>query len=320
MKFYALLPVRDEEDIILENLEAISSWADGIFIFDTGSVDDTWRLINEYSETCPKILWKQQRAVYYTESAVRGLIFDEARKFMKNGDWFLRVDADEFHDVSPRDFVSKHLRSFESVVWHQYFNFELLENEAVSLLDYGAVMKERLLPIAERRCWYSTSHYSEPRMFQYRDSMKWPDKRSQPFNGGIRARVRLPIRHYPHRDPLQLKKRCLLRSLTMQSKIGNHEWGSPDYHWRVDDWRKFLIDPHSKTLLHRDDDSSMPLSSFSLNSKEYIKRALLRIFYHFGVQYSDKFRPGWVGSEKLSQLPEAFQSLVYIGYERILER
>jgi hypothetical protein len=319
MKFYALLPVRDEDDIILETLKALSEWADGIFILDTGSVDNTWKLINEYSKTCSKILWKQQLPVYYTESAVRGLLFNVARKFMKEGDWFLRVDADEFHDISPRIIVSKHLQTFESVVWHQYFNFELLMNEVDNLQDQYAILKERTRPISQRRCWYTISEYSEPRMFKYRKSMKWPDVRSQPFNGGIRAKVRLPIRHYPHRDPLQLRKRCLLRSLTMKTEIGNQEWASPDYHWRIDDWCKLLVEPQSKDLYRLTDDASLPLTFFPLDSKVLIKRSLLRLFYRFFVYYTDQFRPGWMGSEKLIHLPESFQVNVQSGYKLLQE-
>ena len=96
MKIYALLAVRDEEDIIIECLDALSTWADGIFILDTGSVDNTWKLIDDYSECSSKILWREKRLVCYTDSGVRGALFNVAREFMYPGDWFVRVDADEF--------------------------------------------------------------------------------------------------------------------------------------------------------------------------------------------------------------------------------
>src|SRR5437762_68452 len=45
--FHALLPVRDEGDIIRQCLEHLLVWADSVYIFDTGSVDDTWEIARE---------------------------------------------------------------------------------------------------------------------------------------------------------------------------------------------------------------------------------------------------------------------------------
>ena len=45
MKFVALLPVRDEADIIGQCLQHALQWVDAIYVFDTGSVDDHGRSV-----------------------------------------------------------------------------------------------------------------------------------------------------------------------------------------------------------------------------------------------------------------------------------
>jgi hypothetical protein len=64
--------------------------------------------------------------------------------------------------------------------------------------------------------------------------MQWTD--SFPFNAGFIARQRIPIRHYPHRDPLQMQKRFALRSKMMQLNAV----AGP--HWKLSDWRKDVIE------------------------------------------------------------------------------
>ena len=43
-RFHALLPVRDEADIIGQSLRHMLTWVDAIYVFDNGSVDDTWEI------------------------------------------------------------------------------------------------------------------------------------------------------------------------------------------------------------------------------------------------------------------------------------
>ena len=47
MRFHALLPVRDEADIIGQCLRHLLTWADAVHVFDTGSVDDTWEIVGD---------------------------------------------------------------------------------------------------------------------------------------------------------------------------------------------------------------------------------------------------------------------------------
>jgi hypothetical protein len=72
-------------------------------------------------------------------------------------------------------------------------------------------------------------------MFRYRSTMQWPPNTAFPFNAGYVARERIPIRHYPHRDPWQMAKRYQLRAamMALDAEAGPH--------WKSVDWRHDVI-------------------------------------------------------------------------------
>ena len=105
MRFHALLPVRDEGDIVGQCLRHLLSWADAVYVFDTGSVDDTWEIVNDVAAQDDRVRLLGKDSVYFSETRLRGWMFHQARHHMRDGDWFLRVDADEFHHIPPPEFV-----------------------------------------------------------------------------------------------------------------------------------------------------------------------------------------------------------------------
>jgi glycosyltransferase involved in cell wall biosynthesis len=139
MKFHALLPVRDEADIIAQCLQHLLTWADSVYIFDTGSVDNTWEIVQDFASRDKRVVPIRKEPVYYSETKLRGYMFHVARKQMRDGDWFLRVDADEFHHVLPPEFVKTYLQPHETIVYHQYYDFQLTESEVAAGVTYEAL-------------------------------------------------------------------------------------------------------------------------------------------------------------------------------------
>jgi len=298
--FHSLLPVRDERDIISQCLDHMLQWVDAVYVFDTGSVDNTWEVINEMALKDSRIKPLRQDAVYYSENLLRGWLFHQARQKMRDGDWFLRVDADEFHHIPPPEFVKTRLRKHETIVWHQYYNFCLLESEVAALATAEAIQSERAKPIAERRRWWTPSLYSEPRLCRYRDSMKWPAAVSFPYNAGFLARARLPIRHYPHRDPVQLKRRCLLRAIMHedpQRAVGSFE------QWRVQDWRQFLIPDNKAGVSRWKTGEDLPDPNFKNHLASWTKRVPQYLLHRFFVRFLDRTRATWQESNYPDQIP-----------------
>jgi hypothetical protein len=236
MRFHGLMLLRDEIDIIKQNLDHLLSWIDSLYILDMGSVDGTWDVVQDYAKRDPRVVPFFSRPIVY-DDCLRCMLFDQYRDRFEAGDWVMKIDADEFYHITPRRFVDERLNPMETAVLLQWYFFRLTQQE-VSDYESGKVnvKEDRARPIEERRRYYKISAYSEPRMFRYRRTMRWPQTASFPFNAGFTAKERIPIRHYPHRDPEQMENRFRLRAAMMKLKA--HAGG----HWKLEDWRMELVD------------------------------------------------------------------------------
>jgi glycosyltransferase involved in cell wall biosynthesis len=294
MKFVVLLPVRDEADIIGQTLRHGLRWADEIYIFDTGSVDDTWEIIQEFSARDKRIIPIRKEPVFFSETRLRGYMFHVARQKMHNGDWFVRADADEFHHILPPDFVRSHMRKSETLAYHQYYDFRLLQSEVDAWNRGEETVADRGRPIEDRRRHYTISEYSEPRLCRYRDTMRWPPTVSFPFNAGYVARERLPIRHYPHRDPVQLERRCRLRALMMADEENRSNWSRPElHHWGEREWKKFITPDDLPSLKCWKPGSELePVHQLS-HLRPQPTRAVQRLVHSLALPLLDRLRPAF---------------------------
>jgi hypothetical protein len=322
MRFHGLMVVRDEEDILAQCLTRLLEWIDAIYILDLGSMDATWDIIQSMAAGDKRIVPFQSRP-YRFDDYIRGYVFEAFRSRFRDGDWVLRLDADEFYHVTPREFVSQRLLPGESLVYLGWYYFRLTSKE-VEDYESGRVgtVADRARPIEERRRFFKIPDYVEPRMFQYRQSMKWPPPRPFPFNAGYAARERIPIRHYPHRDPEQMKKRYRLRAAMMKLQA------SAGPHWRLGDWRKDVLqfDPatsraqeqtheseglsaaegHTAGALHYwQPGTPLPAISGVKHLAPWSRRAAQRMLYPGLVRIVDNFRSPWPSTLEPGLLPPA---------------
>lgn len=300
-RFHALLPVRDEADIIGQSLRHMLTWADAIYVFDTGSVDDTWEIVQDLARKDRRVIPLKKEAVLFSDPGVRGWMFHQTRKHMCGGDWFLRVDADEFYHVPPPEFVKYRLCKQETIVWRQYYDFRLTASEVKAWEDGKETKADRQRPIEERRQWFTASEYSEPRMCRYRESMQWPTTHSFPVNAGFVARERLPIRHYPHRDPEQLRRRARLRSIMIAN---HHSWTKLEVHtWFEGDWRKYVAPDDLPELRHWKPGTALPEFHFNSHLRPPYIRAVQRLIHAFCLPVLDRTRPRWPESASPPKIP-----------------
>ncbi len=302
MKFHALLLVRDEADIIEQSLRNLTSWADAVYVFDTGSCGQTWELAQQFAATNRAVQPLVHDAVYFSEKRLRGWLFHQTRQHMREGDWFVRVDADEFYHVAPPEFVAARMRKHETVAYHQYFDFHLTTAEAMAWNEGRETLADRRRPIDERRRWYTISPYTEPRLCRYRESMEWPEMVSFPHNAGFLAVERLPIRHYPHRDPVQLRRRCRLRAVMMADpqNVCNR-------HWQSDDWRKHLVVDTDPSLKYWEPGTVLPESRFRNHLAKPAVRTLQRIVHAAFLPTLDRCRKSYSDEAYPLQLPSLVQ-------------
>jgi hypothetical protein len=213
---------------------------------------------------------------------------------MKDGDWFLRTDADEFHHIHPETFIKERLRPYETIVYHQYYNFELTAKEAAQLQTKEKISEERKKKVQDRRRHYTVSVYSEPRLCRYRSSMQWPQHVSFPFNAGFIARERLPILHYPNRDPLQMDRRCQLRAVMLADKENKLNWTDHEtMHWTIADWKKFVVKDDDPALNFWVPGSALPEIKQSNHLAKLYKRIPQFIFHSLLLQIADSRRPSY---------------------------
>jgi glycosyltransferase involved in cell wall biosynthesis len=290
-KFHCLLPVRDEADIIGQCLCHLLTWADAVYVFDTGSVDDTWEIVLACAEKDGRVIPLRKDDVYYSEPLLRGWMFHQARKRMRDGDWFLRVDADEFHHIPPQEFVRACMLKHETIAWHQYYDFRLTEREANAWDAGKETLADRQRPIEERRRWYTASNYSEPRLCRYRETMRWPATHSFPVNAGYVAQKRLPIRHYPHRDPDQLQRRVHLRAIMMANC---NDWADLEiHHWTESEWRKLVTSDNLTELRRWEPGTELPETDFTSHLQRPHIRAAQRLVHGFFLPLMDRTRAQW---------------------------
>jgi glycosyltransferase involved in cell wall biosynthesis len=291
MRFVALLPLRDEADIIDQSLVHLLDWADSVYVFDTGSVDDTWEKVLDLARREPRIKPLTKEPVYFSETRLRGYLFDVARRELRDGDWFARVDADEFHHIGPAEFVRSRLARSETCVYHQYYNFQLTRSEAAAWERGEETLTDRRRPIAERRRFYLPSVYSEPRLCRYRRSMQWPITASFPVNAGFVARERIPIRHYPHRDPAQMERRCRLRAVMMADPTNRRNWGRPDrHHWSRGDWREQVVADDAPGLYQWAPGTELPLVYWTNHLRPWHVRQAQRLVHASCLPLLDRLR------------------------------
>jgi glycosyltransferase involved in cell wall biosynthesis len=316
MRFHALLPVRDEADIIGQCFTHLLSWADAVYVFDTGSVDNTWEIVQEFASRDDRIIPLKKDPVFFAETRLRGWMFNQARQHMHEGDWFLRVDADEFHHIAPPEFVKTRMRSHETIAYHQYYDFRLTQSEVEKWLNGEETINDRYRPIEERRRWFTVSLYSEPRLCRYRSTMRWPATASFPYNAGYIAKERLPIRHYPHRDPVQMDRRCRLRAIMMADKTNRKNWTQPElHHWAEQEWKKFITPDTLADLRYWTPGSELPEVHLTNHLTAPKVRILQRVTHACLLPVLDRIRPKW----QIDTYPQRIPDEVIHTLERELQ-
>jgi hypothetical protein len=201
MKIYALCLVKNEDDVIRQSLLAASKWADKVFVYDNGSTDKTWDIVNELAKTNESIVaWRQDTKHY--KNNLFGDIFNGVRDLANDGDWFCyQFPADEFYYDDPREFLSKvpkgyHVVKSQSIDYHLTF-------EDVEEFDFSNDQEfDR-----EKVKYYDPLTYTEKRFFKYRKGMEWPAGNGHPKHIGIIYPKKIRVQHYQHRSPRQIQLR-----------------------------------------------------------------------------------------------------------------
>ncbi len=310
--YHGILLTRDDEDILDQCIAHALTWCDHLYIYETGSFDRTWDIVQDWVSKDPRVqAFRFEGGQALMESGLRGYVFEHFRGNMKEGDWIVQVDSDEFYHVSPKEFVLANVQPHETGVANLTYEFRLLESEAAAWDRGGETLIDRQRPIKKRRRHYNILAHTEPRMFRYRHRMQWPPHVAYPYNAGFFARARIPVRHYPQRDPAQLKRRWALRSIL--ASRADSSWK----HWQHKDWRELLAEDGRADLLYWREGEALQPNPHPVRSTPWPKR-LAQIFIHRGaVRLLDYWRPKFPVDFLPQRLPDAVAQHIAEAYARI---
>jgi hypothetical protein len=288
MRIHGLLVVRDEADIIAQCLRHAATWCDHIYVYDTGSTDGSWEIVQELATELKQVVPYKREEVWF-DDGLRAVIFDHYRSKARDGDWFVRLDSDEFYPVPPSQFIREHLRPIESLIYYQAYEFRLTWEEVENYSSDASILADRKSPIQDRRRYFIPLVYSEPRLFRYRTGMSWLPTRPWPFNCGFAARERIPVQHYQHRDPIQMIQRFHLRNIMRRKmRIVNP---AAIAHWDLTDWRSEVLKSSDERLVFWRHGSPLPPFHLSGHLAPVGRRALQWALYRSCVRAIDATRP-----------------------------
>ena len=226
-RFFGMCLVKNEADIIHQCLAAASEWCDAIYVFDNGSEDGTWQKVLGLADKLDTIVpFKQDPKPF--RDALRGEIFEHYKQYSREGDWWCRLDADEFYIDNPRAFLSDVPCEYD-LVWTASFQYYFTEKDLARYQADPDSFAENVL--VEEKCRYYLNNWSEPRFFRFTKELDGKDRAwPRPLRLSFPKRIRL--KHFQYRSPGQIQKRLTTRKEAMASGIFGHE--------RVPNWNMRL--------------------------------------------------------------------------------
>jgi len=262
MKIYAVSVVKNEADIIRENLLHAAKWADKIVVFDNGSTDGTWEIINEIKSNVI-IPWKTEDKPFRDE--LRKEVFDYFRDELNDGDWVcVRLDADEFYMDNPREFLSKLPKMVQQVfginMEYQFTEDNLKDNDETFRFDKFKYLK---IPTCEQR------------FVKYRKKLHWLPHGSIPSHPGITSKKFIKFEHYQFRSKSQIQKRLSTRQLALDRGL--------DMYWEEDTgkpWEVKIVDQKECIEVTPDTNFDELVRKSGVKIPETLPKRLIKLIMH----------------------------------------
>ncbi len=206
MKLNAICMVKNEADVIEETLLNAAAFCHKIYVFDNGSDDGTWEIVQRLADSYENI----EVAFHSFEvfkNQLRNRVYNKYHQLYSRDDWWYILDADEMLVEDPKPRLEKAMAKGKDCmhVWQAQFYFTDKDQENYHLEDMSQ-------PTSMRRNYYRIN-WREVRFFQNDPNQDWPETvtgRIPPFRGKFYQDS--PIcRHYAQRTPEQIKMRNQLR-------------------------------------------------------------------------------------------------------------
>lgn len=252
-RIHAVCLVKNEEDVVGQALHYASQFCHKIYVFDTGSTDQSWEKVREINNSVV-IPFRQEKVSFY--DGLRAQVFNAIQKQCVLGDWLFILDADEFLAEDPEKAIGIAEKEGADQINTLQYNFYFTDEDWQNYKD-GKDSREQ--PIAQRRRYYRFVNI-EQRFFRITEDLVWPEHVDssnprgymRPIGVGKRKKCsyRIPNRHYQYRDPEQIQLRLKTRLAARNANSNNFI----HYQYLDDgvDWTKSIV-PSSKLHYYRND-------------------------------------------------------------------
>jgi glycosyltransferase involved in cell wall biosynthesis len=231
---FSMCLVLNEVDIIRQCLLSASQWSDAIFVYDNGSSDGTWEIVQDMARKYPAVVPFKQDSKPFRDS-LRAEIFARYRAQSTENDWWCRLDADELYIDNPREFLGR-VPTSDSVVWSASFQYYFTDREVARYRSDPTAFDDSV-PV-ERKCRHYKNDWSEPRFFRYRATLKYENS-DWPSPLGRSHAQRIRLKHFQYRSPSQIEKRLATRRGPMAAGLFCHEQ-VPDWSLRISTGQSIL--------------------------------------------------------------------------------
>lgn len=229
MQIFALMLVKDEIDVIDAVIDHARGWADQIIVLDTGSTDGTWERLRAMDDG-QVVAWMQTDEPY--DDSMRADMFNHFKARAATGDWWCKLDADEFFHDDPRAFLA-------AVPWPYHCVFKRSIDYVMTAEDVASLPFEQgfsavrarmhnILPIC----------HTEFRFFRHRPTLRWERPYWAPINKGPKYPHPITVKHYQYRSPEQIQHR-----LDVRTALPSDGRRQPFKHVTQTHWREVLRDP-----------------------------------------------------------------------------
>lgn len=229
MKIFGICLVKNEEDIIAHSLRHHTSWADHVFVYDNGSTDRTWKIVQEEAQKNPKIIPFKSAARPFRDG-LRAEVFNAYKHLAEEGDWWcVRCDSDEIYMDDPREFLQAVPRKYQ-VVLSLHYEYQLAKEDLKEINFQQPI--EKILPQIK---FYHPKATSETRFIKHRRRLTWDGSSGFPRHKGVIFDKKIRLKHYQYRTPEQIKKRIEVRK---QARAEGHPFFKKD---NVNDWKDIIL-------------------------------------------------------------------------------
>ncbi|MEQ1862050.1 MAG: glycosyltransferase family 2 protein [Chthoniobacteraceae bacterium] len=272
MRIFGLCLVKNEADIIRLSLRESLRWCDGVFVFDTGSEDATWDLVNEVARTDSRVVpFKQEARVF--NDALRAEIFAAFRDRARAGDWWCRLDADEIYADDPRAFLAA-VPPARHVVWGLWLQFLFTAEDLPRFAGADDAAPPEMTPELLPRHYQAKG--GEARFFRHRDRLAW-DGGAWPAHLGLIEPRRIRVKHYQYRSPAQIQRRIDTRRAA--AAAGWQHFAHSD----DGTWREKLADSAQLTLDRGDGEYAIDAKELTSHLEPGWQRATKRVMHGLGI-------------------------------------